>query len=290
MLERIERKLRVLQLSLEILTSVCAILPEPEPVEEEMEEEEEEEMEEMEGDEIIESGGESCVTFHSMWFPRLIPAFASVDDAPMDAEADVDVDVPAVADSDSIALLRTLTPLLLALSTPTSMSFPVPPTTALSPNTSGTQQSLAHPPTTSALAAVHQCALECLSNLLLSFPAPETAPINPAVLELTVAAWPQAWSALGPLLVSSTPTSSAGAAPASDVSTAALGVLWGLARLARGSLVPTREHIELLVQIADAPSAEEHVQVRCVGVLGSLAQNPNEVETNKVSLLLSLWG
>lgn len=275
----------MLQLSLEILTSVCATLPEPEPVEEEMEEEEEE-MEEMEGDEIIESGGEYHMKFQLIF--SQIDEYA--DDAPMDAEVDADVDIPAVADSDSIALLRTLTPLLLALSTPTSMSFPTSSTATFSPSTSGTQQSLEHPPTTSALAAIHQCALECLSNLLLSFPAPEIAPVNPLVLGLTVAAWPQAWSALGPLLGSLIPTASASAIPASDVSTAALGVLWGLARLARGSLVTTREQIEFLVQIADAPSAEEHVQVRCVGILGSLAQNPSEVGANKVSPLFSMRG
>ena len=60
MLERIERRLRVLQLSLEILTGVCATLPEPEPVEEEMEDEQEddeEKMEAMDDDEIVESGG-----------------------------------------------------------------------------------------------------------------------------------------------------------------------------------------------------------------------------------------
>lgn len=290
MLERIERRLRVLQLSLEILTGVCATLPEPEPAEEEVEEEEEE-TEEMEGDEVIEIGGESHDRPGSTQPSKLNDVFARVDDIQMDAETSGNV--PVEADSDSIALLRTLAPLLLALGTPTSMSFPSSSlSTQLSPTTPGTPQSLAHPPTTSALAAVHLCALECLSNLLLSFPTPEAVPLNPAVLELTMAAWPQAWSALGPLLNAPTPSSSAKATPTSDVSTAALGVLWGLARLARGSLVPTREHVQLLIEIADAPGVEDHIQVRCVGILGSLAQNPNEVETNKVSSRDSdsVWG
>ncbi|KAG9099865.1 hypothetical protein FRC06_004750 [Ceratobasidium sp. 370] len=54
-LERIERRLRVLQLALEILTGVCAQIPDPEPVDEDIVEEE---MDEMEDDEeMAENGG-----------------------------------------------------------------------------------------------------------------------------------------------------------------------------------------------------------------------------------------
>jgi hypothetical protein len=69
-----------------------------------------------------------------------------------------------------------------------------------------------------------------------------------------------------------------------ELSVAALGVLWGLARLARGVLVPRKEQVELLVQVADSTQADEQVQVKCVGILGSLAQNTGEVEVNKVGL------
>ncbi|CCO32726.1 hypothetical protein BN14_06789 [Rhizoctonia solani AG-1 IB] len=69
-----------------------------------------------------------------------------------------------------------------------------------------------------------------------------------------------------------------------ELSVAALGVLWGLARLARGALVPRKEQVELLVQVADSTQADEQVQVKCVGILGSLAQNTGEVEVNKVGL------
>ncbi|CAE6451747.1 unnamed protein product [Rhizoctonia solani] len=245
-LERIERRLRVLQLSLEILTGVCAQLPDPEPITEEMVDDDED----MDGegeleDEVIQNG---------------------TDDAPMDEEL-TPIDRPE-ADQNSLKLLNTLTPLLLSLSKPTSMSFPPPTTITTEP---------AHPPTTSALTAVHISALECLSNLLLSFPTSDTGPVNPATAEVAVAAWPRAWSTLH---------SSINAPSSTDrrleLSVAALGVLWGLARLARGVLVPQKEQVEMLVQVADSSQADEQVQVKCVGILGSLAQNVGEIEMNKV--------
>ncbi|CAE7053584.1 unnamed protein product, partial [Rhizoctonia solani] len=245
-LERIERRLRVLQLSLEILTGVCAQLPDPEPIAEEIADEDEDMDEEGEfEDEIIQNGK---------------------DGAPMDEET-TPLASPE-ADQNSMKLLNTLTPLLLSLSTPTSMSFPPPTTITTEPT---------HLPTTSALTAVHISALECLSNLLLSFPTSDTGPVNPATAEVAVTAWPRAWATLN---------SSVNAPLSTDrrleLSVAALGVLWGLARLARGVLVPQKDQVELLVQIADSPQADENVQVKCVGILGSLAQNVGEVEMNKV--------
>ncbi|CAE6367824.1 unnamed protein product [Rhizoctonia solani] len=251
LLERIERRLRVLQLSLEILTGVCAQLPDPEPVPEELEDEDEDaDMDQEEGleDEIIQS---------------------DADDAPMDEEPPSFLASPE-ADQNSIKLLTTLTPLLLSLSTPTSMSFPPSSATA----TITTEPT--HLPTTSALTSVHISALECLSNLLLSFPTSDTGPINPATAEVAVAAWPRAWATL---------TASINAPSTTDrrmeLSVAALGVLWGLARLARGVLAPQKEQVELLIQVADSIQADEQVQVKCVGILGSLAQNTREIEMNK---------
>ncbi|CUA76366.1 HEAT repeat-containing protein 3 [Mus musculus] [Rhizoctonia solani] len=253
-LERIERRLRVLQLSLEILTGVCAQLPDPEPVTEDMADDDEEMDEQGEfEDEIIQNG---------------------TDDAPMDEE-ELSPTNPPEADQNSIQLLNTLTPLLLSLSTPTSMSFPPPTTITTEP---------AHPPTTSALTAVHISALECLSNLLLSFPTSDTGPVNPATAQVAVASWPRAWSMLN---------SSINAPSSTDrrleLSVAALGVLWGLGRLARGVLVPQKEQVELLVQIADSSQADERVQVKCVGILGSLAQNVGEIEMNKVGLVIAQY-
>ncbi|QRW22289.1 ARM repeat-containing protein [Rhizoctonia solani] len=251
LLERIERRLRVLQLSLEILTGVCAQLPDPEPVPEELEDEDEDaDMDREEGleDEIIQS---------------------DADDAPMDEEPPSFLASPE-ADQNSIKLLTTLTPLLLSLSTPTSMSFPPSSATA----TITTEPT--HLPTTSALTSVHISALECLSNLLLSFPTSDTGPVNPATAEVAVAAWPRAWTTL---------TASINAPSTTDrrmeLSVAALGVLWGLARLARGVLAPQKEQVELLIQVADSTQADEQVQVKCVGILGSLAQNTGEIEMNK---------
>ncbi|QRV80293.1 ARM repeat-containing protein [Ceratobasidium sp. AG-Ba] len=212
MLERIERRLRVLQLALEILTGICAQMPDPEPIEEEMIDEED--MEEMENDdEIIENG----------------------DDGAMDADEAATPNGAPEADSSSISLLRTLIPLLLALKFRTHRLPPKRPNT-------------------------HQ-----LPRLL-------------SVLDMAVAAWPQAWSALRTILVS-TPSD---LDRRNEVSVAALGALWGLARLSRGVVVPAQEHVETLVQIADSPGVDEKVQVKCVGILGSLAQNVNEIEINRV--------
>ncbi|KAJ1302756.1 hypothetical protein OPQ81_003065 [Rhizoctonia solani] len=248
-LERIERRLRALQLSLEILTGVCAQLPDPEPLTEDMADEDEDE--DMDEEEELEDG---------------IIQKDEGDDAPMDEESTPLP--PTEADQNSIKLLTTLTPLLLTLSTPTSMSFPPATTITTEPT---------HPPTTSALTAVHISALECLSNLLLSFPTSDTGPINPAKAEIAVNSWPRAWSTLNSSINAPSSTDRR-----MELSVAALGVLWGLARLARGVLVPQKEQVELLVQIADSPQADEQVQVKCVGILGSLAQNAGEIETNKV--------
>jgi thiamine biosynthesis lipoprotein ApbE len=195
----------------------------------------------------------------------------------MDADAD---NLLPEADANSISLLQTLTPLLIALGTPTSMSFSTPtaPLTTAVVESVSTSAKLEHLPTTSALAAVHISALECLSNLLLSFPAGDSGPINPTVLGSAVAAWPQAWNVLNTALEA--PSS---ADRRMEVAVAALGVLWGFARLARGTLVPEQAHVEVLIQIADSPQADEQVQVKCVGILGSLAQNLKEVEMNRVS-------
>jgi hypothetical protein len=164
------------------------------------------------------------------------------------------------------------------MSFPTSTTATTTAATTITASPSAPDTSLEHPPTTSALVAVHLSALECLSNLLLSFPTSDSGPVNPAVLDLAVAAWPQAWSALLTVIVSTTSNLDRKA----EVSFAALGALWGIARLARGVVVPSQEHVETLVRIADSPGAEEQVQVKCVGILGSLAQNVNELEINKV--------
>jgi hypothetical protein len=53
-LERIERRFRVLQLSLEILTGVCAQLPDPEPAPEEVEDEDQDA--DMDQEEVLDDG------------------------------------------------------------------------------------------------------------------------------------------------------------------------------------------------------------------------------------------
>ncbi|THH20509.1 hypothetical protein EW146_g865 [Bondarzewia mesenterica] len=130
-LQRIETKLRTVQLSLEILTNVCATLPDPD-----LEAEEDNEEEEVEGDEAPGQAGDEEMTVDDT-------APSTTNDAPL----------------QSSSLLPSLLQPLLSLIQPTPLSFPPP--NAPSP----------HPPTTSVLSAIHTSALECLNNAFLSLAA-----------------------------------------------------------------------------------------------------------------------
>lgn len=139
-------------------------------------------------------------------------------------------DAPSENALNTAFLAKLVTP-LLALIQPTALSFP--PLAAPS----------IHPPTTSALSALHISALECLNNLFLSL---TTAP-NPAVaadVNSGVTVWGSVWSALG---VVGTETG-LGQERRQDVWDRAVGVLWGVGRVWKGAIVRgltisvTKEH------------------------------------------------
>jgi hypothetical protein len=130
-LERVEAKLRAVQLALEILTGVCATLPDPdlEPGADEAE------------DDVFEDN--------------------TADDNAMDETPDEPMVPDDTPELNSHALntptfLPMLLEPLLALIQPTKLSFLAP-----SP----------HAPTTSALSAIHIAAFECLSNAFLALAA-----------------------------------------------------------------------------------------------------------------------
>ncbi|KAF9245889.1 ARM repeat-containing protein [Melanogaster broomeanus] len=131
-LERLENRLRTVQLALEILTGACATLPDP--------------VSNVPNDDNDDKELEG-----------ILPEDAEMDDD-MDEDMPLDENIPSREDTktSSLALLPTLVQPLLTLVQPTSLSFPPPSSSSV------------HPPTTSALGAIHVSAFECLNNIFLS--------------------------------------------------------------------------------------------------------------------------
>ncbi|KAF5366940.1 hypothetical protein D9757_010836 [Collybiopsis confluens] len=248
-LEQIESDLRTVQLALEILTGVCATLPDPSSVTDEAEDNNEDEDEDMD-----QAMGEQ-----------------------MHPESSRENGFP-----ESSAILPSLVPSLLSLIQPTSLSFP--PLAASSP----------HPPTTSALSAIHISALECLNNIFLSLAA-SPSPAVSADLEAGSKVWNEVWNALG---VVGTELG-LGQERRKEMWDIAAGVLWGVAAAWKGKLVgrqyllgflfelmtevqsASEDQIEVLIKFCDGAS-DETTRVKCIGVLECLAQYPESIPKNEV--------
>ncbi|KAF5352474.1 hypothetical protein D9756_005865 [Leucocoprinus leucothites] len=230
-LEKIETRLRTVQLALEILTGACATLPDPDfgfATEDEADEDEDLEDNDDEGD--------------------------------MDMEADgIEGDRPPVP-----TFITSLVNPLLALIQPSTLSFP--PLAAPSP----------HPPITSALSAVHVSALECLNNVFLSLASSRKSEIAADVASGTKI-WGDIWSALAAV---GTQTGM-GQERRQEMWEKAVGVLWGVGNVWKGSLEPKEEHISLLIQFCSA-SSDPKVKTQCIGTLECLAQHPTSIEANRV--------
>jgi hypothetical protein len=183
------------QLALEILTGVCATLPDPDPEVEADEEEPEIEDEDFED--------------------------SAVDGNAMDDDA-MAVDGVALEPNNSptpsaSSFLPTLLEPLLALIQPTELSFPAP-----SP----------HPPTTSALSAIHIAAFECLSNAFFALAsAPGSAASDVQVGERV---WGAVWAALAG---AGSPVESVPGSARMAVWDVAVGVLWGVGTVWKGKIV-----------------------------------------------------
>lgn len=170
------------------------------------------------------------------------------------------------ATSSSTSFLPALVQPLLALIHPTPLSFP--PVGGLS----------SHPPTTSAISAIHVCALECLNNIFLSL----SASPDPAIASDKASGrkvWDEVWSALGAVGTQSGP----GQERKQEMWEVAVGVMWGIGNVWKGSLLPCQEQIKTLVQLCDT-SSDPRIQVKCIGTLECLAQYPESIETNAVCL------
>ena len=160
-------------------------------------------------------------------FPSLALCFDSILrlDLELEHQDDVDVDMSIQMDTDSpkksnTTFLTTLVTPLLTLIQPTTLSFP--PLAAPSP----------HPPTTSALSALHISALECLNNIFLSLTTLQNLSISSdASSGRTV--WDGVWSALS-LIGTQT---GLGQERRQEAWNVAVGVLWGVGRIWKGSIV-----------------------------------------------------
>jgi hypothetical protein len=142
------------------------------------------------------------------------------DEAVIDAEMSMDEEPTTTPTNSAPSFLTTLVAPLIALIQPTALSFP--PLAAPS----------IHPPTTSALSAVHISALECLNNVFLSL---TTSP-NPSVssdISAGVTVWNGVWSALG--LVGT--QSGLGQERRQEMWEISTGVLWGIGRVWKGAIV-----------------------------------------------------
>ncbi|PPQ64078.1 hypothetical protein CVT24_008891 [Panaeolus cyanescens] len=205
----------------------------------------------------------------------------------MDAEMDVEGDSAA---SPKSAFITSLVEPLLALIQPTSLSFP--PLAAPS----------IHPPTTSALSALHVCAMECLNNIFLSLTDAHSNSLS-ADLNAGSTVWNGIWSSLS---LVGTQTTGLGQEKRQEMWNIAVGVLWGIGRVWRGKIAsismhtptqslikifqtPVAEQVQVLMQLCDATS-DEHLKVKCIGTLECLAHNTNSVDANKTiaDYLLSL--
>ncbi|KAF7784171.1 hypothetical protein Agabi119p4_336 [Agaricus bisporus var. burnettii] len=233
-LEKVETRLRALQLTLEILTSTCATLPDPEfaPTDDDEEVEDED-----------------------------------LDKEQDDGEMDTDVNEVNGMDADQPPVPAFITALvnpLLALIQPSALSFP--PLASPSP----------HPPTTSALSAIHINALECLNNVFLSLAMSKRPDISEDVVS-GQKIWNDVWSALAAVGTQTGP----GQERRKEMWDKAVGVLWGIGNVWKGLLEPNEEQVQLLIQFCNS-SSDPKVKTQCIGSLECLAQHPQSIVCNRV--------
>ncbi|KAH9065579.1 ARM repeat-containing protein [Lactarius vividus] len=242
-LERIETSLRTVQLALEILTGVCATLPDPvfDPSADD-------------DDEVFANG--------------------DADDSAMDETPDEPMaldEPPSHNGTPAPSFLPTLLEPLLALIQPTELSFSAP-----SP----------HPPTTSALGAIHIAAFECLSNAFFALAAAPAAAASDVQVGRRV--WAAVWAALAG---AGSPADAAPGSARAAVWDVAVGVLWGVGTVWPGQIVPEEAQVRALVALCDART-DDAVSVKCVGALAALAQHPHpaSLDSNRTiaSYLLAL--
>lgn len=155
---------------------------------------------------------------------------------------------------------------LLSLIKPTHLSFQPPGSPSI------------HPPTTSALGAIHLCALECLNNLFLSL-ATSHRSLTETEKAQGITIWKSLWIALeevgDPRLAKTTKEQKL-------FWETAIGVLWGVSITFKGAIIPEDGQVQLLVSLSEACTGNDQMKVKFVGTLECLAQHPQSIDVNRV--------
>ncbi|KAG8799806.1 hypothetical protein FRC16_004319 [Serendipita sp. 398] len=258
-LERTEAELRVVKLALELITGICAELPEPEEgdLDGELDEDEEEIEEEWESDE--DDNG-----------MKMEEDTATTNDPSSNATGEI------AKATKSIDLLSSIVPSCLRFIQPTGLSYP--PSFQPSP----------HPPITSALCGVHIAALECLNNICLSIAELGRDSSNirsDTSTQIIIEVWTSVWGMLATLGPPDTSGIGSGPQQRMQVWNVSLSVLWAVARILKGdpNIVPDEDKVKVLMEIGNGTKDEELI-VMCLGILECMAVNPSptSVPANKV--------
>jgi hypothetical protein len=197
---------------------------------------------------------------------------------PMEEDGTIEDTPAALANGHALTakstdLVSSVVPACLAFIKPTPLSYPPP------------FQPSPHPPTTSALIAIHIAALECLNNLCLSIAELGSSTATTASSQHVASIWTAVWDMLAVIGVPDESLVTTAVATQHQLWRIAIGVLWSVARIRRGDpfLVPEEEKVRVLMAVSQGLGGkEESVAVACVGILECLAVNPQFVGANKV--------
>jgi len=183
-----------------------------------------------------------------------------------DTDAEMATDEAPTTSQSNLSRFAFLVPSLLSLIDPTPLSFPPPGSPSI------------HPPTTSALGAIHLCALESLNNLFLSL-ATSHRPLADAEKVQGVVIWGSLWAALEKV---GDPRAAKSTKEQKAFWETAIGVLWGTSTVFKGVIVPEEGQVQLLKSLSDTYTGNDQMKVKLVGTLECLAQHPNSISANRV--------
>ena len=179
-------------------------------------------------------------------YEHVLTLHTESDDEDDDVEmgADTDALAPSKPSNSALPTTATSSPFLpsilqplLTLIQPTPLSFPPLPNP-----TSAVPIPLIHPPTTSALSAIHITAFECLNNIFLALALSVSEKNNNSSasdivkdVRSGVMVWDAIWAALGGVGVET--VGILGQEKRREVWEVAVGVLWGVGSVWKGALV-----------------------------------------------------